>query len=48
MEKLLEILWSILDDKWIKHRFDIKSGFSEIVRQEIKYHRKIWWIVWSF
>ncbi len=35
MEKLSEIPWGILDDEWIGHRFDVKSGISGIARQEI-------------
>lgn len=33
MKKLLEIPWGILDNKWIEHKFDIKSGIFEIARQ---------------
>ncbi len=35
IEKLSEIPWGIPDDKWNKHRFDVKSGVSGIARQEI-------------
>ena len=30
MEKLLEIPWSIPNDKWIEYKFDIKSSISRI------------------
>lgn len=35
MEKLLEIPWSILINKWIEHKFEFKSDISEIFGQEI-------------
>lgn len=35
IEKLSEILWSIPEDKWIEHKFDIESGVSGIAGQEI-------------
>ncbi len=35
MEKLLEIPYSILDDKWIENRFDVESGVFGILGQEI-------------
>ena len=31
MKKLLEIPWDILDDKWIKHKFDVKNRLSGII-----------------
>ncbi len=35
MEKLSEIPWDIPDDEWIEHSFDVESGVSGIVGQEI-------------
>ncbi len=35
MEKLLEILWAILNNKWIKYKFEYQSGVAWIARQEI-------------
>ena len=35
IEKLLEIPWRILEDKWIEHKYNIKSGVCGIARQEI-------------
>ena len=35
MEKLLEIPGSILENKWIKHKYNIESGISGIGGQEI-------------
>lgn len=32
MNKLLEILWGILKDTWIEHKFYIKSSISEIAK----------------
>ncbi len=35
IDKLLEIPWSIPNDKWIEHRFDVESSNSGITGQEI-------------
>lgn len=35
MKKLLKIPWGNLNNKSIEQRFDIKSGISEIISQEI-------------
>ena len=35
MEKLSEIRWSILEDKWIEHKYNIESCISRIAGQEI-------------
>ena len=40
MKKLSEILWSISNDKWIKHKFKHKSGVARIAGQEIAIYSK--------
>ena len=35
MEKLSEIPWGIPEDKWIEHKYNVKSGISGIAGQEI-------------
>lgn len=35
MEKLIEILWGILEDKQIEHKFDIENSVFAIAEQEI-------------
>ena len=35
IEKLSEIPWGIPEDKWIEHKYNIKSGVSEIAGQKI-------------
>ena len=35
MEKLLEILWRILNDKWIKYKFKFESVIAIILGREI-------------
>ena len=35
IKKLSEILWGIPNDKWIKHKFENKSGVDPIAGQEI-------------
>ena len=35
IKKLSEISWGIPENKWIEHKYNIKSGVSEIAEQEI-------------
>lgn len=35
MEKLSEITWGILENKWIEHKFNVESGISGIAGQKI-------------
>ncbi len=35
IEKLSEIPWDIPHKKWIEYNFDIESGISGIIKQEI-------------
>ena len=38
MEKLSEIPWGILNDKWIENKFEFQSNVAEMARQEIAIH----------
>ncbi len=38
MEKLSKIPWGILNDTWIKYKFEHQSGVARIARQEIAIH----------
>ena len=35
MEKLSEIAWGIWDNKWIEHKFELKSDVTGITRQKV-------------
>ena len=35
MEKLSKITWDIPEDKWIEHKYNVKSSISKILGQEI-------------
>lgn len=38
MEKLLEILWDISNNKWINHKFDFQSDVRGLTTWEISIH----------
>ncbi len=38
MEKLSERPWGILNNKWIKHKFEYQSDVAQMARQEIAIH----------
>ena len=36
MKKLLKISWGIPENKWIEHKYNVKSDVTEIARQKIE------------
>ena len=38
MEKLSEISWGILNNKWIEHKFKLENGVAKMAGREISIH----------